>query len=267
MSFNPYFESHHRWKTEECVGMDWFDASVYPSNDCISPAGLFLKQQATWNQRNHSNPNVQLAGLPYSSIRCPTPRSKMETAGTYVLLAVGVDVHGSFGAQEQALQSNGWHRLAERSPSCHESRNALQRIHSRLEISNSETSTGFPRCRPDVGFDCNVRLNAFEKPSRRGPLLTRPIHAPRNSRLPEIWRAVWRPSRTLSPKDAMSNCANRFCGDGCELPIDVPADRNKCFRNSLFENVHRRHTLTRRRSSSDCRRETRRRDPHRVRLN
>jgi len=232
MRFNPYFERITGWKQNECVGMDWFDLCL-PEHDCDLVRQVFLDTQADMDTSGIIHP-ICTSDDRIRQIRWSNTTLKDETAGTYAVLAVGVDVTDLLAAQEQALQSE---RLASIGRTitglAHESRNALQRIQAGLEMLELELD-GFPDARRDVD-SIQRATHDLKNLLEEVRSYAAPIHLHRETAgLPEIWRRVWR-HLELSRQGRDVELCESVCGDGCELPIDV-LRIEQVFRN-LFENA------------------------------
>ncbi|MCC9601826.1 response regulator [Stieleria sp. JC731] len=131
--FNPYFERLSGWKLEEVQGKDWFSTFV-PKSDHNTIRDLFLLTQANGSSTGVINAIITREGAE-RQIRWSNTTLVTDSGDIDSVLAVGVDVTEFVDAQVKVAQSERLAAIGQTMASlAHESRNALQRIQSGLEL-------------------------------------------------------------------------------------------------------------------------------------
>ncbi|OYP28917.1 ATP-binding protein [Rhodopirellula sp. MGV] len=131
--FNPYFEKISGWKLDEVQGKDWF-ATFVPTSTLESIRDVFLLTQTSGSSTGVINAIITRDGSERQIRWCNTTLER-DSGEIEAVLAVGVDVTEFVDAQAKVAQSERLAAIGQTMASlAHESRNALQRIQSGLEL-------------------------------------------------------------------------------------------------------------------------------------
>ncbi|MCM2369706.1 ATP-binding protein [Aporhodopirellula aestuarii] len=230
--FNEYFTQITGWRLEDIGGKDWF-ATCIPGDErdrirevfmatahCVESSGVMNSVMTCTGRQRHirwSNTTLQAEGGDVSSI-----------------LAIGVDVTDLIAAQKDALQSQ---RLAAIGQTvarlAHESRNALQRIQSSVDI-----------LQLDIPLESDLReevdsiyraSNELKETLEEVRQYAAPILLSREAvLLQDVWRRVWG-DLAFSRTGRDAELVETLCG--CDNLVDVDVMRLEHMFRNLFENA------------------------------
>jgi hypothetical protein len=230
--FNPYFTRIAGWKLADVQGRDWFNTCI-PSKDHGWLRNIFKRTAV----------QAETSGVLNSILTTDGRHLQIRWSNTVLLdvhgevefiLAIGVDVTDLLAAQNVASRSQRLAAIGQTVAGlAHESRNALHRIQTSVEILQLDLPPGSDlREEADSIHRATLELTNTLDEVRQ---YAAPMHLHRElARLPEIWRRVW---GYLAPlrQERDAEIVESHCG--CDCPADVDVLRlEQVFRN-LFENA------------------------------
>ncbi len=230
--FNPYFTRIAGWKLADVQGLDWFDTCI-PIKDHDWLQEIFMKTAVNAETSGVLNSVLTTDGR-QRQIRWANTVLRDATGDVEFILAIGVDVTDLIAAQNVASRSQRLAAIGQTIAGlAHESRNALHRIRTSVEILQLDLPpSSDSREEVDSIQRASLELtNTLEEVRQYAA----PIQLYRElALLPEVWRRVW---GYLAPLrgDRDAKIVETKCG--CECPVDVDVLRlEQVFRN-LFENA------------------------------
>ncbi|TWU46132.1 Globin-coupled histidine kinase [Rubripirellula tenax] len=229
--FNSYFTSITGWQLDDLRGRDWFDHCI-PERNREKTREVFYRTAHDGQTSGILNSILTTKGRE-REIRWSNTTLKDDVGDTGFVLAVGVDVTDLIAAQEATMQSQRLAAIGQTVAGlAHESRNALHRIQTNVEILQLDILPGAD-LRDEVDSIHRAALeltNTLEEVRQYAA----PIQLQRESvMLSEVWQRVW--GYLKSSRDGRDALLVESNG-GCDCPVDVDVIRmEQVFRN-LFEN-------------------------------
>ncbi|MDM4014378.1 ATP-binding protein [Roseiconus lacunae] len=230
--FNPYFERLSGRKLDEVRGKEWF-ATFVPPQDHDLIQHVFSTTTTSGSSSGVINAIITSDGTERQIRWCNTTLE--DSAGNLDgVLAVGVDVTDIIDAQEKIAQSERLAAIGQTMASlAHESRNALQRIQSGLELLELDIGDD-PEATKDLqtvqraATDLNSLLEEIRS-------FAAPIHLHRvQADCKDIYRRAW---RNLESSRVGRTCELIEIDDREHHKTSLDAQRmEQVFRN-LFENA------------------------------
>ncbi|QDT09507.1 ATP-binding protein [Planctomycetes bacterium K23_9] len=190
VDYNPFFARLTQWPLSELIGKDWFRHFI-PAEDVASIRKVFMQTTHDVDTSGIVN-EVRTRDGKRRSIRWANTTLVDDWGNTNAVLSVGVDVTAYIAARDRALHAERLATIGQTMAGlAHESRNALQRIQSSLELLSLEL-TDQPECQEDLAKigratrDLNSLLEEVRSYAAPIVLHCKPIS------LVQIWQRCWR---------------------------------------------------------------------------
>ncbi len=230
--FNPYFTRITGWNLDDIRNQDWFTTCI-PEKDRGWVREVFVRTAHDHGSSGVLN-TILTSGGRQRQVRWSSSTVKGDDGKVNSILAIGVDVTDLMIAEQAAKQSQRLAAIGETVAGlAHESRNALHRIQTSVEILQLDIP---PDSELRVEVDCIGRAavelhNALEEVRQYAAPIQLHIES---TRLPEVWRRVWRYlSSSRQGRDV--DLIEMQCD--CDCPVDIDVLKiEQLFRN-LFENA------------------------------